>query len=522
MHYIIGSSASAVAAASALLDRGVKVTILDVGFELEPERAAVVSRLAALPKEKWNQASVRVLRENILARVSGVADKCVYGSDYPFRGKDISPSVACQGAKMYRSLARGGLTNIWGGSILPFRSQDMRDWPFMIDMLEPHYRSVLDLIEHAMQGEDLSDLYPRYNGRVRPFKLSGQALAFLNDLESNKRALAQNGIQFGRSRLAVRFPENAGGVGCSYCGMCLYGCPYDHIYSARQTLDKLIGRPGFQYHQGILVERVEEGDGGVRIHARALTDGSRTQFKGSRCLLAAGVVSTTAILLASIEAYDRVVSIRHSDHFQLPMLRYASTRGVMEEELHTLTQLYLEIEDTAISENTIHLQVYTYNDLYLVAMKSLFGPLAGILRGPIRSMLERLIFVQGFLHSDQSSHIEVVLNRNDGLHLHGFRNPAAKRAMRQVVRKIFRDRSRLRALPLAPLASVSVPGGGNHSGGTFPMRAKPHGFETDVLGIPCGFSRVHAIDSTVFPNIAASTMLLTVMANAHRIASSIE
>ncbi len=117
----------------------------------------------------------------------------------------------------------------------------------MIEALEPHYRAVLKLIGHAMPGEDLSGFYPLYGGKVRSFRLSGQAHAFLNDLESSKEILARDGIRFGRSRLAVRFPEGEGDVGCSYCGMCLYGCPYDHIYSARQTLDKLLGRPGFRY-----------------------------------------------------------------------------------------------------------------------------------------------------------------------------------------------------------------------------------------------------------------------------------
>jgi choline dehydrogenase-like flavoprotein len=63
------------------------------------------------------------------------------------------------------------------------------------------------------------------------------------------------------------------------------------------------------------------------------------------------------------------------------------------------------------------------------------------------------------------------------------------------------------------------PGRSYHSGGTFPMRTRPGKFETDVLGQPTGLERVHLVDASVFPSIPATTITLTVMANAHRIAS---
>jgi choline dehydrogenase-like flavoprotein len=53
------------------------------------------------------------------------------------------------------------------------------------------------------------------------------------------------------------------------------------------------------------------------------------------------------------------------------------------------------------------------------------------------------------------------------------------------------------------------------------MRTSPGRFESDRYGRPSGFERVHAVDSTVFPSIPATTITLSVMANAHRIGSSI-
>jgi hypothetical protein len=49
------------------------------------------------------------------------------------------------------------------------------------------------------------------------------------------------------------------------------------------------------------------------------------------------------------------------------------------------------------------------------------------------------------------------------------------------------------------------------------MSRNPGALQTDTLGRPTGFSRVHAIDSTVLPSIPATTVTFSVMANAYRI-----
>jgi choline dehydrogenase-like flavoprotein len=76
---------------------------------------------------------------------------------------------------------------------------------------------------------------------------------------------------------------------------------------------------------------------------------------------------------------------------------------------------------------------------------------------------------------------------------------------------------------MAPIFSqlqLAQPGRGYHSGGSMPMRLQPGELETDTLGRPYGWRRVHAVDATVLPSIPATTITLSVMANAHRIASA--
>ncbi len=49
--------------------------------------------------------------------------------------------------------------------------------------------------------------------------------------------------------------------------------------------------------------------------------------------------------------------------------------------------------------------------------------------------------------------------------------------------------------------------------------SQEHPIVTDRLGRPHGLKRVHVIDASTFPSISATTITLTAMANARRIAS---
>ncbi len=69
------------------------------------------------------------------------------------------------------------------------------------------------------------------------------------------------------------------------------------------------------------------------------------------------------------------------------------------------------------------------------------------------------------------------------------------------------------------MLKVEQPGKSFHFGGTFPMSVDPQPGQTDTLGRPAGLQRIHLVDSSCFPSIPATTITLSVMANAYRIAT---
>jgi len=527
MIYVVGSGPAGISAAVALLERGKRVTMLDAGTDLEPARQAVVARMQGQPWHDWADEDVAALKEGMTPSSKGVPVKYAYGSDFPYRdGTDSFPLIK-HGVDTSPSLARGGLSNVWGASLLPYRAEDMEGWPLAIEDLVEHYRSVFSFMNLSGTWDCLADLFPLYAERPQPLQASEQARALLNEFAQHREALRSAGVRFGQSRLAVRAMPEGDQPGCAYCGLCMYGCPYGLIYSSTSTLPRLQANERFAYIGGVVVETVREVPGGVTIEGRSRVTGEALRWKGDRVCLACGTIMTTRVLLASLEAYDRPVRLADSQYFMFPLLRFRKSGCARQERLHTLSQVFLEILDDTVSRPTVHLQLYTYNEMFLGAMKAMVGPLFPVLKWPVHQMVERMILAQGFLHSDLSPFIEVVLNhpqegRPGVLQLHGrVREVDTRAIIRRVVEKVRQQSLHLKAMPVGRMLQIAQPGRSFHSGGSFPMRRRPAEFESDLLGRPRGLERVHAVDSTVFPSIPATTITLTVMANAHRIGQEV-
>jgi choline dehydrogenase-like flavoprotein len=477
-----------------------------------------------MPSTSWPEKSVAFLRDGGEATRDGIPMKPAYGSDFAYRDP-MGQAITSDGAYGMPSFARGGFSNVWGASVLPYRTDDMSDWPIDADDLAAHYRAVLGMMPFAGRHDGLEEQFPLYHDDPGTLGGSSQAKALLRDLDLHASQLTERGVRFGASRLAVQAEGAGGRPGCVHCGMCLYGCPYEFIYNSAHTLDKLRENAAFTYHSGVVVEQLEEVSSQVEVTGRNLDGAATFQMRADKVFVACGVLSTARIMLSTLGAYGQPIHALDNCYFLLPLMRYRGQPEALRERLHTLAQAFIEIADPAVGPHRAHLQVYTYNELLHEEMARIMGPLRGALPLIQRSVLGRLLLVQGYLHSDQSARIRIVLKPGvDGaspsLHLTGVPNPQTRRALAAVSRRLWAERGSLKAVPISAMLRVGQPGRGFHTGGTFPMRANPGPFEVDVLGRPHGFTRVHLVDGSVFPSLPATTITLSVMANAHRIGTA--
>lgn len=515
---VLGSGPASVACAAALIEHGYTVTMLDAGNNLEPARAQVVAQMARQPRRDWDDAAVHMLKQGAGATARGIPVKKIYGSDFPYRDVAKHLPMRADHVAPFASLAVGGLSNVWGAAVLPYRPEDIADWPIPAAVLAPYYQAVFRFLPLAAREDDLQEFFPFHTASFQHFQPSQQATHILTRMARHRDRLRGRGIACGQSRLAVRVAATNGAFGCAYCGMCMYGCPYDLIYKSTHTLRALLATGRLHYSADAVVDELHEDAGVVQVYGHDRQSGARRQMEADRVFVGCGVLATASIMLRSLRAYDTPITMRDSQYFLLPLLALDGCAGVAREPLHTLAQVFIEMRDPAVSAFPVHFQLYTYNDLYADALRSMLRPAYGALKLPLSALLSRMLIIQGFLHSHESSSAAITLSA-DTLHLRREPRPAVARTVRRAVRALQRNATALGFLPITPALKIGDPGQGVHFGGTFPMREHPGPRESDIMGRPFSFSRVHIVDASVLPTIPATTITLNAMANAYRIGS---
>jgi choline dehydrogenase-like flavoprotein len=516
---VIGSGPAAAGATQALCDAGLGVTVLDAGDRIQPGRMELFDALARSEPERWPPELVRRARDAFPADIKHVPLKPAYGSLFPYALNDPDLPIASENADALSSLAYGGLSNAWGASILPFRQSDIEDWPISLDELQPHYEAVQRFVPVAAECDELSDAFPLYTDTPGALRRDQQAQKLLEHLRRHALALKAAGFTFGASRLAVvTSPEDR--HHCRHSGMCLYGCPYRSIYSAAHTFEQLRRDGRVDYRGGVYVDRLTEVDGSVTIefHERGRPTATG-RLIASRVFVACGAVSSTRLMLESTGHAQHVRRMQDSQYFVIPMVtRHAAPVSVATQG-NTLAQVFVELEAAHISEHATHLQIYGYNDIMLSALAKRLPLSPARLERILRPALGRVVVVQGFLHSADSPGL-LIGGEADRLRVVGEDVSVGALRVRRLVRRLASHARLLGMMPLPGLVHIGRPGKSNHLGGSFPMRHEPGELETDVLGRIPAWERVHLVDASVFPSVPATTVTLSAMANAHRIAAA--
>ena len=512
---VIGSGASGVAAATGLFDRGLdRVVMLDVGEEIEPETKRAVDKLHDIPDDRLDTEFGKLLSGNYPIAADDIPEKTVFGSRYPYREPSNAPKIQIRNAKVTRSFAKGGLSNVWGASALPYHPSEMMDWPIESGEMNGPYRTMLNMMSVVGRNSDFADLFPDIAYDHDPPVISQQSDQLLRSLSRHRSRLMEKGIIFGAAHNAYLNSNKQ----CRRCSKCLFGCPQDIIYCSRHTLETLIQK-GLTYRSKILVQRLIPSDSYVAIEYRNLLTNKIEVLNADRVFVAAGIWNTASLVLESMQAYGASIVMKHSDRFTIPILQHRAVEGAHEEKTNTLSQIFIEVLRQKICPKVVHLQVYGCNEFIQHRLDSLLLKAGLRALAPRNYLLSRIMVAYGYIHSDYSSSLVVSLEKSQepSLVIKGVDSSESSRVARRVMGLLWSQLLTFEAFFGAP--KMDLPGGGNHSGGCFPMRRNPKNFETNKWGEIPSFSRVHLVDATVLPSISGAPIQLTAMANAYRIAS---
>jgi choline dehydrogenase-like flavoprotein len=525
---VIGSGISGFAAAQALVARGLRPTILDVGERLDEPRRAVVEKLRDIPPKLWPKADDELLRHNeTIGRDGDLPKKVHFGSDYIYADdRSFAPLRALSaGRAPYPTFAKGGFSNIWGTAVLPVAACDMADWPFAAAELEPHFRKIAQLIPIAGGEGTLDEAFPGYRDDLGALDPGPQGDALIEDLRVAQPRLRQLDVLYGKARLAIHAQSrSAEEQSCTGCGECFVGCVRGSMFSTVPSIERLAREGRVNYRPNAFVESIRDSAHKTTLTIVDAKTLERTSLSFDAVFVAAGPINSARLLLQSIQLYDHDVVLRESQKFVMPLLRRRSAPTAVEHPSVTLASVFLEVKVPSLSDHWVHIQVIPMNRLVIEGsgLPGVTTKLGSRLWGPA---LRRLMMAWVGMHSDHSSEVVLRLRAGcgkspDALELDLRPLQAAREAAHVVARDLFRKGFAFGTMFVPWMIKFSNPGSGTHCGGSFPMRREPKlRFDTDVWGRPFGWSRSFVVDASVLPSIPGTTLGFTTMANAHRIAS---
>ena len=503
-----------------------RVTILDVGIGINDQSALLLDRFRL-------DADVPGLLDDIYglrtahARLSTVQPgKYLFGSDHPYR--TIPETEVCSGddAVVRSSLAKGGLSSVWGATVSCVVPKDIVDWPITFADLEPHYRALDEVISVASAAGEMLGVFPMDIGGQPGFPLGPQGSNLLDRLRRHDTDLLADGIHVGRAKLAVGPRYSLDGLGCTPCGLCMHGCPNQAIFSAAYLLDELRRQPAIDYQPNTLAESFTESGDRVDVNVKDLATGVRSTKTFDRLFVACGVINSTALVARSLGLTEHEFEIKDSQKYIFPMLSWHRSKGAVSGRDNTLAQIYLAIDNPAVSDNIVQVQYYGYNDLILDPLRTRLGKsTSDVIARLATPLLERLMIVFVYLHSRESGTLTLRVNdigdERDILGVvRGVPNPRSNTVIRALLTLLKRHHRAHGGLPLEIGLQTTKPGDSQHIGGTLPMSKTPGQHQTDVLGRPFSCRRVHVVDASILPSVPGTPVTYTAMANASRITTA--
>jgi hypothetical protein len=427
--------------------------------------------------------------------------------DFPYRRFKIAPQIITSGIPLPISFALGGLSNVWGATMLPFAGEDTVNWPSYMKDLEQYYLEISKRVPISQLSWKLSKFYKLYANR------EGLLNSHIISRLLERSLLWDDENECAPMPLAVKSASNSQ-AGCIYCNECLRGCPYDFIWRTNHGIEQVLGSDSIRSITGARVIRVDKTSGRLDLSYKT-ESGEIVCLEGfDHVFLGTGPIESFRI--ASVSGLtEHEADFMDSNTFLVPFLNFNGFRRNPTKG-YALTQAYLRCK--SLNGNLLHTQFYVYSNEILKKAKSEIRILRLVPERVISMVLSRLVFGIVYLDGSDSAGLHASVNQEGDLYLKQNHRSVSRLCPLQNVSRLFNFSVlwKLRLIPVLPLTRKLKPGAGAHFGAWASA-----GIHTDSLGRLKKDFNVHLVDSSVLPSIPPGPITFSVMANAFRIANAV-
>lgn len=469
-----------------LIDAGFRPIILDGGATAD-DQAMQAQRAARSYSGSQHEQEVQ-------EDTSGSpGQKSWFGSSSAYEQAGLSPLRYQPGLLARASYGVGGFSRVWGGTFAFKR--DWREWPTGAIPSDGDIDSVRQLVPASETTWDETLL------GTSGYVLGSPTSRLLMDRFTAARSETAWNVE--PSVVAIN-SQVGSAERCQSDGGCLRGCPFNSIWCASDQVQRWQLAGLIDYRPGTIARRIREG-ADVTVHAQG-TDGQWLEVQCRRAYIAAGPISTAAILIQSgamqaVTIRDTSTAFSAAVRIGLPRRALPTTRH------HDLSQWWVMPD----GDREFAAQVYAPSLEHAGKLMAKL-PFGRRFRGSAEFGAQQLHPVISYLDSELSDPL-IVRDAGSTVEVIGATSPQTKARFKVHLNRLAKQMRKAGWWMPSLATEFTPPGTGVHLGASL-----AHGDITDDLGRLPDWNRVHIVDSSVLPRIEVGSITPTIMANAVRIA----
>ena len=522
---VAGSGPSGVMAAQQLLDYGLSVLMLDVGFhDRSLEQGIPDKAFHELRNSDKNQARYFLgpHLEGVPTGKMAVGAQLTPPRQYIANPRGLAPYESAHFEPML-SLARGGLGAAWGAAVFTYTASELRCMGITSTDLSSDYCAVAR--EIGVSGSVQSDIH---SFCVDPLTELQPSLPMDSNTESifrsytaKREEIRSRGMYLGPSTLAVLSRDQDDRKRNPLYDMDFWTDRSRSVYRPIYTLEKFQQHPNFQYRSGILVKSFRDDETSVTVHGVDVTNQQPLSFQASKVLLCAGALNSVRIAMASHPSPSGIRQpLLCNPYTYITALNSHMFGKSASDGRHSLSQLFGIYQEHESNDDLTALQFYSYRSLLMFKiLKEIPLPLPVSL--PLLRLCINSLVIVGLHHADSpSSEKWVALEPQDRLRFsYSSTNErlSANKKREQNIVKTLRKLGCHKFAQLSPGHASSI-----HYAGTLPIGSDSNTLLTcDAQFRLHGTRHVYIGDSSSWKHLPAKGLTFTLMANSRRVAREV-
>ncbi len=463
-HYVVlGSGLSAVAAIHGIIDAceddSRKIFVIDAGITKNTDVAIDHSI------EELNMTSPKFK---------------IYDNRYVYQYFKSLINLTEIGFRGIGSLAKGGLSNIWGAGIHPYNAKELSKFPYSYREIQTVYSKIYKILTNT--DIDLVDV----NGDsevTSNFSLENPLLA----------------INLGSGRSKACHLDSCGD-GCIHCNK--------NVFNSGDHLEELLKSKKVEYMGGMFINSIEYSENQYIVKCSEISTGKNICIKTTCIYSCLGAISTTKVVLglSKSEAKTPLLSTPSGGFFMYSF-----------KDFHKVNNGILSCKSFkgSVCEIDFDGNIFPFSRNLIV---SYFGERIGTVLFFFfsRFFLSRLFAANIFFSSELSD--SSIRYANEGVTVTGKNSLMLTSFFKQAM-TLLRKKMFSKGLFVLPMGKkVLQPGEDIHYGGSIPMKEKPKINQCNLKGELHGFRCFYVADAASMPFLASKGHSFNSMVNSYYIA----